>query len=257
VAEVAWEWEEPAEVEASHLMSCQCRGCGTGTLATPEHVADALCGPCRGGGAVGVLGAYSPVVGYPRSSQRREELGAKLEHPAPELPGHWCESREHAIPKVVEKLVVAAKGGGWEVRVSHSRGTGMHGTTGKPTSIREIWQLGFGRHPERGEQACAAYSVPGGWGSMWIWGKRRTFWSVPTLADLGEWLAGVGVDWYAGVEQRVAEVAEAKEEHAAAVKLVRELGMAEAVRSFGLELEIPELYELFKIKERKTKEGAR
>jgi len=252
--EIGFEFEEPEAVEASHLLRARCVKCGAEALAVEEHVRDALCQECRGGSVVGELGAYAPVVGYPRGERpaRGEE---RAMHPAPAMRSHLCPMFGHVLPVVVERIAGTARGAGWRVSVSHARGRGIHGSTGRPTGMRESWVVRF--WGAREERAVAVYSSPGGWGDMWIWGPSRPWWSCPTLADLQWWLTQViDPDWYAGVMVRVAEQALAKEEHAACVKIMRELGVAESVRLFGLELEIPEVYALTAIKAKKAREGS-
>ena len=222
------EFEEPEPIAASHLLSVQCRGrCGAMTLAVPEHLHDALCGPCLqtkiGQAAPGPAPVIGPVIARWRAEERsQEEVRERSQHPEPEVRGFWADlgaaGTEYLIPGPVLQLAELAREAGWEVRVSYARGNGVHGSTGRPTAVRHSIALAFGKHPMTDAQAVATYVKPvnGGtwsWESVWMWGPDLLHFGLCNLAELKEWLregGAVGADWYAAVRERVTGVADAK-----------------------------------------------
>lgn len=246
-----FEFEEPEEVEASHLLQTQCQKCGTSTLAVAQHVSDALCGPCRGGSVVGYSGEHTSPVGYPREIREWVEPVERIEHPEPEVGGHWCSSDEHLLPGPVLALRIFARAREWDVRVCHSRGNGVHGSTGRPTAVRDVYVVhceGWGR------KAVAVYGG-GTWASVWL--LPRLF-GLCSLAELKEWLSlhgAVDEGWYARIKGRVVEDFGAGRARDDARKFLKESGLSEAeIRNqFGLELDD---LAFLAPKSKKAKEGA-
>ncbi len=243
-----FEFEEPQPVSASHLLRTACVGCGVETLAVPEHVLDALCGPCRGGSVVGYAGGYTVPVGYPMGP-RPAEVARTIVHPAPEISGYLA---DHA-PDPVMALVKFAGSEGWRTYVVHARGNGVHGGTGRPTAVRDSYAV----HMEwPGRKAVAVYSG-GTWGSMWL---LPDLFGCPTLADLKGWLAErgeVSERWYAAIRTRVGEAVAAGVVQDDARKFLRGLGLSveDICTQFGLELEIEEVRKILAPAKSK-KEGA-
>lgn len=238
-----FEFEEPQPVPASHLLRTACVGCGVETLAVPEHVLDALCGPCRGGSVVGYEGGYTVPVGYPMGP-RPAEVVRTIVHPLPEISGYLA---DHA-PDPVMALVKFAGSAGWNVKVVHARGTRAGARTVKDS---------YAVHMERpGRKAVAVYAG-GTWGSMWL---LPDLFGCPTLAALKAWLAERGQvrpGWYADIRARVGEAEAAGVERDEARKFLRGLGLSveDICTQFGLELEIEEVRKILAPAKSK-KEGA-
>lgn len=240
------EWQP---VPSSHLLRTKCVGCGTETLATPAAAYTAKCGPCRGGGVVGYVGPYTVPAGYPMGPRPVEVNEVRAEHPAPEIPARFVTD----MPGPVKALSDFAQGWEWAVRVAHARGNGVHGSTGRPTAVRDSYAV----HMERpGRKAVAVYAG-GTWGSMWL---LPDLFRCPTLADLKGWLAERGEvqpAWYADIRARVEETHVACVEQAEARKFLRGLGLSveDICTQFGLELEVEEVRKILAPAKSK-KEGA-
>lgn len=65
--------------------------------------------------------------------QAREQAGKLAPHPAPEVPCRLAVAEE--MGQRAKALQRAAQGSGWRVQVTYARGNGVHGRTGKPTSV--------------------------------------------------------------------------------------------------------------------------
>lgn len=260
---------EPEPVPASHLFEIPCRTCGKTTLAVPEHLRDATCGPCltaRVGTAVGEVGLVGPVVARwqserpPPTAQEFWHKDAKRKmwvqileqpnvHPAPEVLGKWGAEMPDLAPEPVLKLAELAREAGWEVRVSRARGNGVHGSTGRPTALRDSIALSFGLHPlSPGTQAVCVYVRPasGGtwsWGSVWLWGRELPHFGLCGFTELKEWLAAGGQvpgDWYAQVRARVAGAENLKAQRTERLRVIKglhseEVCVQELARYFELE----------------------
>lgn len=155
----------------------------------------------------------------------------RSQHPRPEVAGRWCGLADVGLPlsEPVLRLAEVAREGSWEVRVSYARGNGVHGSTGRPTAVRESVAVAFGRHPLTDAQAVAVYSRPESkgtwsWGSVWLRGPALGHFGLCSLAELKEWLAAGGQvpeDWYADVRARVAGVVDAKAARDARLKEIK------------------------------------
>lgn len=268
----AFEIEEPEPVEASHLIKTQCRTCGAPTLAVAEHLCDASCGAClwdrvSAGKAGGEIGVPGPVVARWRSEQPSgggaefwhkdaksgvwsKVMPPEVIHPAPEQVGGEMPS---VMPDAVLRLSELAREAGWEVGVTYARGTGVHGSTGRPTSLRHSLAVRC-HHPLFGLSAVALYVRPvtasGTWsrGSVWLWGPSLPHFRLAGFTELKEWLregGQVGAEWYAAVRFAVAEAEEAGREQKESWALLKRLagaGKIEDVCSeLGVELEIGEV----------------
>ena len=78
-------------------------------------------------------------------------------------------------PAPVAKLAEFAREHSWEVRTQYSQGHIPHGTTGKPSALKDLIGVRFGAHPMTDRQAYAVYvrNASGGtwsWGSVMVWG---------------------------------------------------------------------------------------
>jgi hypothetical protein len=175
-------------------------------------------------------------------------------HPAPEMVGEWSRECDLDIAEIGRRA-------GWNVRARYAVGTGIHGTTGRPTSLRESVAVRFDR-PGWHAVAVRSRAARGGtwgWHSIWAWGSELPHRGLPLLADLRDWLqGGWGADgsWWDGLTER----ADAEVEQECARKLLKVLargGMSvdDICRELGLELEIAEVRALVAPK-RKKKEGA-
>lgn len=117
---------------------------------------------------------------------------APFVHPAPERTSRQRWPDDFPAPGPVLKLAEQARGWGWKVIMTYSRGHGQHGTTGKPTALVHLIALKFGLHPRTDDQAYAIYRKPVKGGS---WGWSSVYASGPKLppvalsfTDLREWL---------------------------------------------------------------------
>lgn len=211
---------EAEPVPASGLMLTKCRGCGgPDVLAVPHMVPVAVCEMCRW---AGVKPAGEPIE---REAVQGlccfpmpliEEARERSQHPAPGEVGHWGDGREDA-PGPVVSLAEAARRAGWQCEVRYARGNGVHGSTGRPTSLRHSFAMRFGGHPLSRCEARAVYVRPAAgsgawaWGSVWLWGPAVPFFGWASVAGLKVWLAAGGAvepEWYAEV-RGLAELAEA------------------------------------------------
>lgn len=278
---------EPELIEASHLMKAWCVGCGGETLAVPEWVTRARCGPClsaevRAGAGVNGVGTPQPVVAR-WESEADTSGGAEFwhkdlktskwfrvlppteKHPEPEVRGVWGTEMPELAPEPVLKLAELAREGSWEVRAVYAKGNGMHGSTGRPTALRHVIALSFSGHPVAGVQAAATYVKPakGGawsWESVWVWGSALPHFGLCSLAELKGLLSSGELDTGA-VRERVRVEEEAKAEQAAARKELKNLklqGMSvERICSeLGLELEREEVAKILTPARAKKESGS-
>lgn len=202
VSDLAFEFEEPEPVEASHLLRVNCCACGTprSALAAPGQERVARCAGCMGTSVSGGIGnfGYTPAVGYPshpapsgdenvcpvcRVTSRKKECnwlrpGA---HPAPSVSSraHWGAEYPSAVLKLAERAREAL----WEVRQQYARGCGVHGGTGRPLAEADSFALVFYGHPLTDAGAYAVYSG-GSWKSINIAGR-----ALGTVTDLDHWLS--------------------------------------------------------------------
>jgi hypothetical protein len=202
LAGVAFEFEEPQPVAASHLLRCRCSMCGGEALAAPERVGSARCTACMGGGVVApwLAGRYTPG----RQVQPLPGAGAPVvaglaPHPAPEIPAHVLQPAQiDFAPSAVRTLTRVCTEHGWAVRVQMARGNGVHGGTGRPTECKDRWGVTFGRDGWQG------YAVYGGtWESVCVLGRELRPKLTLSVTDLRHWLtapADPGRLWYEHVE---------------------------------------------------------
>lgn len=188
------EFEEPEPIEASHLVSTQCRDCGSKALSVPERARKARCGTCAhsaAGAGTAVVGKPGPVVRYGTFALPiPEEVREVYPHPTYVGPvgkvspvlvvaGDGDALREDTefmqCPQPVMSLAEYARENSWEVRCQYTRGRLPHGSTGHPGAEKHVISLRFGGHPMTDRQAYAVYAraVSGGtwaWQSVAVWG---------------------------------------------------------------------------------------
>lgn len=124
--------------------------------------------------------AYDPfaVTRKPFPAPRRhsrEPAPTVLKTGSQERNGHRDSDRYIETPHPVLALAEFARGQGWQVRVQYSRGHFPHGTTGKPSVLKDLVAVRFGGHGHTPRQAYAVYSrnASGGawtWSSVMVWG---------------------------------------------------------------------------------------
>lgn len=192
MSDLAWEFEEPEPVEASHLVMTRCCVCRTApAAATPEHARDAMCIEC-GREKAGVIypwfepfGEWHPTVGYwTRPCEPPVVRAGLAEHPAPSVSSR--DGVAAVYPSAVLKVAQRAREAGWEVRQQYSRGCGVHGSTGRPLAEADWYGLIFYGHPMTDARAHAVYSG-GSWKSVNIAGK-----TLGGVTDLVYWLESGG-----------------------------------------------------------------
>jgi hypothetical protein len=194
-----------------------------------------------------------PVVCFPLRIDWELAGGAQKErraHPEPEEVGEWVRELSD-VPSAVLKLAERAREASWDVELRYARGTGVHGSTGAPTSLRHSIAVRAAR-PIDGAQIRAVYASPvrgaaaWSWVSVWIWSPELPHFGLCSQAELVEWIEGVtGLGaWVAGIRERVRAAEEADEEQKAARKLLKDLiaeeGLEQACSLLGVELEIEE-----------------
>lgn len=118
-----------------------------------------------------------PLVCFPLRTDWEGTLpvGLREPFPAPALPSRQSRALTFPTPSAVLALAEYAREQSWEVRTQYSQGHVPHGTTGKPSALKDMIALRFGRHPMTDRQAYAVYSrnASGGtwtWTSVMIWG---------------------------------------------------------------------------------------
>lgn len=178
------EFEEPEPIEASHLVSTQCRDCGSKALCVPGHARRARCGTCAhsaAGAGTAVVGKPGPVVRYgtfalPIPEEVREAYPQPMfVGPVSQWSGLPMECGGVPAPQPVMSLAEYARENSWEVRCQYTRGRLPHGSTGRPGAEKHVISLRFGGHPMVDRQAYAVYAraVSGGtwaWQSVAVWG---------------------------------------------------------------------------------------
>lgn len=190
------EFEEPDPIEASHLVSAQCRECGSKALCVPERARSARCGACLGGGVVVTGVKPGPVVRYGVFSMAPPEEVIREAYPQPTYIGAvgGVDDIEFVqCPAPVRALAGYAREQSWEVRSQYTRGRFPHGTTGRPGAEKHVISLRFGGHPMTDRQAYAIYArgVSGGtwtWQSVAVWGPALPPYLGCGLADLSFFL---------------------------------------------------------------------
>lgn len=263
---------EPEPVPASHLIKIPCVGCGRSTLAVREHLHDARCGPCLSahvgvsGGEIGPVGpvparfvSEAPSGGGAEYWTKDQKTGVwskvmppTARHPEPEVHGVWFRFGTPVdyglLPDPVLRLAELAREASWEVRVCYARGNGVHGTTGRPTGVRHVIAIAFGRHPLADAQGVCTYVKPasGGswtWESVWLWGPELKHFGLCSQAELKHWLkegAQVEPEWYGEVRARVRGAENLKAQASERSKLIKALHregvcVEELARYFELE----------------------
>lgn len=223
---------EAEPVPASGLVLTKCRGCGgPEVLAVPHMVPVAICDICRKGGVkIDAEPLERPFVQglccFPMPLREMLQARERSPHPAPEVTGKWTwdfvldqlyVDGEPPIPAPVLALAEMARAAGWRAEVRYARGTGAHGGTGKPTSLRHSFAVRIGGHPLTQCEARAVYgrSVAGAadwtWASVWLFGPALPFFGWAGVTELKEWLRVAGAvreGWYADV-RGLAEMREA------------------------------------------------
>lgn len=272
---VAGDWAEYEDepVEASGLMRVRCRGCCEAeTLAVPHMVPAAVCEGCRRAGvrpgSVPLWRAQpDALVCFPmREGEKPRE---RSPHPAPEVVDIWAAvdaiTANMQPPAPVRALAEMAREAGWVAEVRYARGTGVHGSTGRPTSLRHSFALRFGGHPLSRCEARAVYvraaAGSGGWtwGSVWVWGPTVPFFGWCGVTELKTWLrlgGSVEPEWYQDVLAAFRAAEEAGRAQTEARKWLKtvcaEEGLTEACRLLGLEIEIAEVRGLTERKGRES-----
>jgi hypothetical protein len=190
---VTLDFEEPREVEASHLVWARCTVCrASDALCTPERARVARCGAClEVPGRGGEVGVYAPVVGYPMGTYVQPQPVPNY-FPPPMISSHDGVVPDFAWPAPVLKLQALAEGCGWEVRRGYACGNATHSSTGRPLQMTHSIGLRFGRHAMTRNRACAVYSSPTSafawkWSSVWTWGPELPL-SALSFTALKKWL---------------------------------------------------------------------
>jgi hypothetical protein len=195
-------------IERSHLMRGTC-SCGAVALVAPGR--HPRCGTCLKADAETAVEPASPErfvplgQGYPPRPALADEA-----FPAPEVTSRDEWDRTGA-PAVVTKLAEKARTAGWQVKAQRSRGCFPNAATGRPSAPRDLHALVFGNG------RYSAYTVRDGdtWSSVMLWGHDRTWFSLASMTDLGEYLAAGGEmsdEWFSGIRNRDALAAQRKKE---------------------------------------------
>lgn len=147
-------------------------------------------------------GAYDIATLYP--PRGAPPLAGLEPHPAPEV-----SSREGRVPAAwpgpVFKLAQEAREWGWEVSQQWSRGHGVHGSTGRPTALKDRYALRFGLHPLTDARAYAVHA-----GGAWESCRLSDPMVGLSVTELRHWLecgGQVEPGWFAELAARAAEVA--------------------------------------------------
>lgn len=188
------DFEEPREVEASHLVRSRCVTCGADALCVPERARVALCGTCRAAPAAPeLLGLYVPAVGYPTGTNRNPNPQVEVEG----FPQAAVSSRSGIAPPMgVHRAVLELRGlaiaDGWRVVTQYARGFKQHAKTGRPLGEWHSIALRFGLRPGRTDMAYALYMTPVSkiswtWESVWTWGPELTPREI-NVTTLKKWL---------------------------------------------------------------------
>lgn len=217
-----WAGHAAAEIEAepvpaSGLVLTKCRGCGgPEVLAVPHMVPVAICDACRKSGVVveGKPLDRSPVQGLCCFPMREGvELRERSRHPAPEVTGDWFDAtldqlyseQNPPVPAPVGSLAEMARKAGWRAEIRYARGTGVHGSTGRPTSLRHSFAVRIGGHSLTRCEARAVYGRAASgatgwtWASVWVFGPALSFFGWAGVTELKEWLRCGGAmpeGWY-------------------------------------------------------------
>jgi hypothetical protein len=179
------------------LIETACR-CGVTVMRSPRSTIEALCMECRYAdtGAFPRFdphGPWHPTVGYPAPGQGVRPLQPAAEaFPAPQLTSREISDIGHDLAPVAH-LAALAQEYGWGVKIQSSRGNMPHGTTGKPTALRNLIGVRFGGHVDTPRQAYAVYSKPvaGGtwtWSSVYIWGPDLPPYGGCGITELREFI---------------------------------------------------------------------
>ncbi len=192
MSDLAWEFEEPEPVEASHLLKVRCAGCGASraALAAPGQEAGARCTACFGsspGATLEAAGARAYTPGRTEVALRPAPWPGGLDpHPAPERSSRDETPGGTPTPTPVQKLAQRASEAGAQAIVQYARGHGVHGSTGRPTAVRDSWAVRI----VNGAGRAAAVYAGGSWGSVWI--VDAAGWHRVGVTDLAVWLAERG-----------------------------------------------------------------
>jgi len=98
------------------------------------------------------------------------------------------------LPSAVQKLAQSASKAGWQVIAQRSTGNVPHGSTGRPTGLKELVALRFGGNLHTARQAYVVYESPAGrsaWKprSIMIWGPDLTPYAHCSIENLRTFLA--------------------------------------------------------------------
>jgi hypothetical protein len=143
------------------------------------------------GGSLAALEA--PLVAFPLRSEWDALQGAQREpYPAPVRTSRQGVPLPQELPSAVEKLASFAREQRWEVIAQSSMGNVPHGSTGRPTALKRLAALRFGRHPS-GRGAYVVYEAPAkteSWKprSIMIWGPDLAPYAHCSMADLKAYL---------------------------------------------------------------------
>lgn len=136
-----------------------------------------------------------PLVCFPLRTDWEGTLpgGLREPFPAPALPFRQSRALTFPIPSAVLALAGYAREQSWEVRTQYSQGNVPHGTTGKPSVLKDVIGLRFGAHPMTDRQAYAVYSRNASgaawtWSSVMIWGPDLPPYGGCGITDLKEFL---------------------------------------------------------------------
>lgn len=144
--------------------------------------------------AVDGVGYLPPLVCYPLKIDwlRAQPAQDQAAYPAPERTSRDSEVAD--MPSAVAKLAQFAREASWEVRVQASMGNVPHGSTGRPTALKQLIGLRFGAHPMTERRAYVVYESPASrsaWKprSIMIWGPDLTPYAHCGMTELRAYLA--------------------------------------------------------------------
>lgn len=128
-------------------------------------------------------------------------------------------------PPAVLKLSEFAREHSWEVRTQISQGSFPHGTTGRPSALKDAIGVRFGAHPMTTRQAYAVYARTApksawAWTSIMIWGLDLTPYAGCGITELKHYLstptesAEVVREWVQALKRAAAATEEARKRRA-------------------------------------------
>lgn len=134
-----------------------------------------------------------PLVAFPLRSEWEATQPVQVStYPAPRVSSR--DGEPGALPSAIEKQAQFARKAGWGVIAQRSAGNFPHGSTGRPTALKDVIGLRFGGHLLTARRAYMTYESPAGtsaWKprSIMIWGPDLTPYAHCSIADLRAYLA--------------------------------------------------------------------